>query len=198
MIVISQQPKFGENYKAGYIGASYRNDKIQSYGIAWFSRDKDPSLLPVSHVFMVKDEHTVIEAHAGKGVAEAPIEPYFDDPGIIVSFRKPVGLTPEIAAQLIANASERLGSEYDMSLIIAHGAASSFLGRMIGKVTGGKSDAFLAKLGDSKDEWMCSELVADSMNRHPLYKDKGILSKASAAIKPRELISDTTIFAEWK
>ncbi len=193
-----QPPVFGENYKAGYIGFTFNNASILSYGIAHFTRWARMSDIRVSHALVVTGDNECVEALIDQGVKKQPLSKYFDDPARQIFFRKPAQLTAEIAASIVKLAKSQVGNQYDTSLLAAQVAQGTFIGKLINKIYNGKPDLLLSKLLNNDDRWICSELAAYCLDEQPEYMDKGILSRPNETIDPQELFEDASIFAAWK
>ena len=193
-------PKFGPdgNYHVGYIGFTYSEGNIISEGIAYFTRWHRMSDIKVSHALIVTGDNKCVEAHLETGVAEKDLSEYFDDLHCQIFFRKPKGLTSDIAKKIVEKAEEQKGCKYDLDLIKHMVKVHSIVGWTINKLTrdGYEKRITLAHEGDNK--WICSELAAHCLDEQPEYKDKGILSKLDATIDPQELFEDQTIFEPWK
>ena len=198
MLVDYIKPVYGKNYDRGFVFGTNKMDDFVHAGIAYFQRWERMDILKCQHVGLVVDENTIIQAHVGIGVHEASISTLFDDPCTQVFFRKPKGLTSEMANRIVGTASMHLGQDYDKSLILAHAANGTFLGRLASKMTDGASERALCEWLDDPFQWICSELVADALDTQPELKDQGILALPDCAIKPQELISDEIIYEQWK
>ena len=55
----------------------------------------------------------------------------------MVFFRKPRDYSEDVGARIVAQAVSQVGKDYDTKLLLAQGAAGTFLGRLLGKVFGG-------------------------------------------------------------
>lgn len=194
----SLPPVFGKNYRMGHIGFSYRSSSLVSRGIAYFTRWSCLSDIPVSHVLIVTGADTCVEAVKGIGVVETPLAQYFDDESLRISFREPVGLTPDLARRIADTAAGQVGSAYDTSLILAQALDGSFLGRLLRHLYKERHHLRVADWLNHPDRWICSELAAYALDSQPEYHDRGILAKPDAAIQPQELFEDTTLFKPWK
>ena len=192
MLMDKVEPVWMKNYAPGYMGFTYQSTSILSKGISFFTRWERMSDIRVSHSFVVQDKDTVIQAHAGSGVAIASITLMFNDPFTQVFFRKPREWNPDIGHRIVAVAESHIGEKYDLDLIAVHAIAGTALGRLL-KVPEKLYDFF-----DSPEKWICSELCAHCMDLQPEYKDKGVLSMAECAIDPQDLFEDNVIFADWK
>ena len=192
-----RKPVFGENYGRGYIGFSHVDGSFVCEGIAYFTRWSRLDDIKVSHALIVIDEEACIEARFRGGVRVAPLDQYFNDSKCRILFRKPLGLTPEIADRIIATAQAEVGCKYDTSLLISQMLAGSFAGRLLKRALGDAPDRMLSRLLDSGDEWVCSEIVAYAMDQQPEYHDHCILSDPDETINPQELFKDDKIFKPW-
>ena len=191
-------PSYGENYDLGYVGFTFNASNIISQGIAYFTGLGRMSDIRVSHALLVSGKDECIEAHVEGGVRRASLKKYFDDEHSDVFFRKPLGLTQDIALKLIARAENEIGRQYDPQLILAHALAGTMLGHYLDKVSGGKVEQALARIMNTKNRWICSELVAYCLDQPP-YEDRGILSSPWEAICPQELFEDPLgqLFEPW-
>ena len=195
----SLAPIFGDNYRPGYIGFTYHTDSlVLSPGIAYFTRWARMSDIKVSHALIVSGEDECIQAHRKGGVHRAPLGPLFEDRQCQIFFRKPRGWTGEIGARIVETVAEQVGTKYDTPLIVAQALQGTFLGKLINKAFKGKPDAFVSRLLNDPEEWICSELAAYGLDEQPEYRDLGILAKPNETIDPQELFEDPIIFAPWK
>jgi hypothetical protein len=196
---INQEPVYGDNYAAGYTGFTARCDPGHiSKGIAWFSRWDKESPITVTHALTVTGPGTCIEACMGEGIIESPLSKYFDDPDVLIFFRKPVNLDLRKAAIICEAASQHVGAGYDKALILAHAASGTFFGRLAALITRHKSDAFIAWLLDNPDKWICSEYAAWALMQVPEYKGHGVLRYPAATITPQELFECSVTYQPWK
>lgn len=196
--ITSVNPVYGETYKKGYIGFTYYNSSIISKGIAYITRWAKMSDIKVSHTLVVTGDNECIEAHIKNGVVRSDLDRYFNDPHCQIFFRKPIGLTDEVANELEKVAAKEVGTKYDINLIAAEAIQGTFIGKLINSVFKGKPDRLVSKLLNRDDRWICSELVAYCLDSQSIYHDQGILSKATDTIDPQELFEDETIFEPWK
>lgn len=186
------KPVYGVNYDKGYIGFSY-NDETISKGITYFTRRDRKQQIKVSHVFLVTEENSCIEADAFTGkVEEAYLTKYFYQTGYQVFFKKPKDLNSEIADLLISVLKKEVGKPYDYKLILSHALSDSLLYSFL-------SLFHIKKLFlNATSSWMCSELVSYGLNSIDKYKGIGVLKNPSFSITPQSLFEDTEIFEKWK
>jgi hypothetical protein len=196
--VESINPQFDVNYKKGYVGFTYYNTSVLSKGIAYMTRWAKMSDIKVSHTLIITGKDECIEAHIKEGVVRSTLSKYFDDANCQIFFRKPVGLTSDIANRIEAVAAVQVGTKYDTKLIAAQAAHGGILGKLVNRVFHGKPDRLVSKLLNRDDRWICSELVAYCLDEQPEYRDKGILHDPKETIDPQELFEDTVIFEPWK
>jgi hypothetical protein len=133
-----------------------------------------------------------------KNVFVKDLSEYFNDPHCQIFFRKPKGLTSDIAKKIVEKAEEQKGCKYDLDLIEHMVEVHSIVGWTINKLTRGGYENRITLAHEGDDKWICSELAAHCLDEQPEYKDKGILSKLDATIDPQELFEDQTIFEPWK
>jgi hypothetical protein len=69
---------------------------------------------------------------------------------------------------------------------------------MLDRLLTGKLEELLGNLLNHPDKWICSELVAYTLDEQLLYRDKGILKSPNCTISPQELFQDSEIFAPGK
>lgn len=183
------------NYDVGWIGFVHHNDSFISGGIEWFTRWYRYGNPSVTHVFGVSGENTCIEANAD-GVDEDVLDQYFNDPQYTVYFRKPAGLTPEIAASLIAKARTYVGCKYDDALIAAEALNNTLLGHIINGLTHDEVAEWMARfLGDPEKE-ICDEVWHLALAAQPEYAGRGTLAQPAAMNNPQELFGDEMVFAQ--
>jgi hypothetical protein len=190
MMIQYVQPQYGVNYNKGYIGFTFDTADPVSHGIAYFQKWQRYQALSVAHCFIVSGRDSMIEATFPR-VREHHLDPIFQNPKRYVFFRKPKGLTPDIADRLIEAATRLIGDPYELDLLVAHAAAHTFLGRIL------RLKNKLVNLFDSPDKWICSELVAHCMDLQDEYRDVGCLINQSAAITPQMLFEDEELFEHW-
>ncbi len=198
LCVTSITPRFGVNYKKGYIGFTYHNNLVICKGIAHFTRWEKMSDIYATHVLVVTGENSCIEADALKNrVNSSTLDRYFDDPHCQIFFRKPKDLTDEIADRIVRTVELEVGKEYDFNLIGVQASSGSFLGHLLNRLLAGKLKNTTAQILNNPDKWICSELVAYGLDTQPEYKDRGILRCPDATISPQELFEDNVIFEPW-
>jgi len=192
-------PAFGVNYGAGYTGFTCRvTPGMLGKGIAYFTRFDRLHDITVTHALTVTGPDTCVEALVDRGVVETPLSRYFNDPDVLIFFRKPKHLD-EVAARLICKAVYlHLGAAYDRNLIAAHAVAGSFFGRLASLLSDGYSDAFVAWLLDNPDAWICSEYAAWALGKVPQLAGHGVLRYPAATINPQELFEDHVTYTTWK
>ncbi|WP_052349669.1 hypothetical protein [Picosynechococcus sp. NKBG042902] len=192
-------PKYGDNYNRGYIGFTYNDSNFVSRGIAYFTGFGRMSDIITTHTLIVTGADECIEAHAQSGVQRSNLSKYFDDEQCDIFFRKPRGLSEDIATNLINRAEQELNSEYDLRLIAAHAAAGTMLGHFLNRLSQGQLEKQIAQLLNKADAWICSELIAYCLDQDP-YKDQGILKEPWETISPQELFEDSLgqIFEPWR
>jgi hypothetical protein len=194
----SISPKYGVNYKKGYIGFTYHNNLVICQGIAYFTRWARMSNIYATHALIVTGENSCIEADACQNrVKSAPLQHYFDDPHCQIFFRKPKGLNDEIADRIIRVIEAEVGKEYDFGLIGGQMCAGTLLGYVLNHLLKGTPENQIAQYLDNPEKWICSELVAYGLDEQPEYRDRGILASPNATISPQELFEDKKIFEPW-
>jgi hypothetical protein len=193
-------PQFGDagNYNIGYIGFTYDEGNIISKGIAYFTNWHRMSDIKVSHALIVTGENKCVEADLKTGVDERNLTDYFNNEKCQVFFRKPKGLTANIAKNIAEKAISQKGCEYDIELILHMVEVHSHLGWIINRRTRGEFERLISIDHEGDEKWICSELAAYCLDEQPEYKNQGILGKPNATIDPQELFEDLTIFEPWK
>lgn len=188
---------YGETYKKGYIGFTYYNTSIVSIGIAYMTHWARMSDIKVSHTLIVTGENECIEAQIEDGVVRSDLDRYFNNPSCQIFFRKPIGLTDDIATNLVKSAEAQLGTKYDINLIVAAAMQGAFIGKLINTIFSGKPDRLVSKRLNREDRWICSELVAYCLNEQSQYSNQGVLENRVETIDPQELFEDQSIFEPW-
>ncbi|MCX7869562.1 MAG: hypothetical protein N2322_06385 [Terrimicrobiaceae bacterium] len=191
-------PKFGENYKVGYIGFLLRAESPAASGICFFPGGLEPSRLRARRVFVVTGENRGVEAGGAKGVTEASLDRHFDDPRVLVVFRKPRKLDTATGQRIAAAALAQAGLRYDHLLAAAKLLDSSFLGRWLRSAFPEPRARFPGLLEDRDDAWVSAELAAHCLAAQPQYAEAGILARRAHPIHPQELFEDAELFAAWK
>lgn len=191
-------PRFGDNYRVGYIGFTHSSRDPVAKGIAHFTRWSRLSDIHVSHALVVTGEGECVEALIDKGVVKSPLSKYFDCSRTEIFFRKPRKLGSALGARIAEAALAQVGTRYDHLLLAAQMLEGSFLRRWILSAFRESPDHFVGKLMNREDRWICSELAAYCLDCQPEYADKGVLARPHYAIDPQELFEDHEIFAAWK
>jgi hypothetical protein len=199
--IVSVKPKFGTNYKVGYVGFTFKDNSFISKGIAWFTRwekgkNQELPKIDISHVVVVTGENECIEATSPR-VTKTPLSDYFNDPHMHICFRKPVGLTEDIARRMIAVGERFLGKKYDYVLLFGHLLTNNVAGRLVSKILGKRFTSAITSLFNSKERFICSEYVATMMNEQFEYNGRGVLKNTMSDVDPQELFQDTVVFTPW-
>lgn len=197
MEIQSLEPRYGDNYKLGYIGFSFNDASIVSKGIAYLTRWTRLGDVRVSHALVVAGDGVCVEAQIERGVVERPLANYFDDPHSHLFFRKPRGYTPELGGRIAASARGQVGAGYDRWLLVAQAMQGCFLGRWVRAVLGDRPDVAVSRFLNDPNRWICSELAAFALDSQPEYRDKGILRQPDFTIDPQELFEDAELFCDW-
>lgn len=186
---IGLTPVYGVNYDKGYIGFEGKDDSLLARGITYVTRWEKMSDIATHHCFVVTDEYNCIEATADGKVREAPLETYFRS-NRSVFFRKPVGLTESVADAIVQTARNEIGSCYDFKAILVQALSGSFAGRLL---TNAKVES-IARILDTPDKWICSELCA-----HVLETgfNRNLFPLAHNSLSPQELF-ESNVFENWK
>ncbi|MEG4350186.1 hypothetical protein QUA74_10640 [Microcoleus sp. LAD1_D3] len=192
-------PEYNVNYKTGYIGFLNKGADVTSIGIAYFTGWDTISDIHATHTLIVAGEDQCIEADmANNTVKICTLSKYFNDPNCQIFFRKPIFFNDALGYAIAHKASLEVGKEYDFGAILTQGLSGSFPGRMLDRLLTGKLEELLGNLLNHPDKWICSELVAYTLDEQLFYRDKGILKRPNSTISPQELFQDTEIFAPWK
>ena len=193
------EPVYGLNYNKGYIGFTYDGDNPIAQGIAYFTKWDKIDMIRATHVLIVTGEDSCIEASGSdKHVHETPLAPYFEQSTKQIFFRKPVGLTGEVAERIVQTLRPEIGKTYDFFLIMAHALVGTVPGHVIDRLSGDKLSVSLCKLLDNPNSYICSELAAYALDQQPEYRDKGVLALPDSTINPQQLFEDDVIFEAWK
>lgn len=192
-------PVYGNNYSKGYIGFTYNDKSLIAKGIVHFTGWQKMSDIYATHVLIVTGENSCIEADASQNcVKEGPLQHYFDEPHCQIFFRKPQGLTDEIAENIVKVLKKQLGKEYDFKSILTQALSGNFLGRLYDRLLQGEFEDKLSEKLNNPEKWICSELAAYGLDEQPQYRDRGILKRPNATISPQELFEDSVIFEPWQ
>jgi len=196
---VCDEPVYGENYKPGYTGFTTTVDRSAiSHGIAWFSRWDQLGDISVTHALTVTGPNTCVEALTDCGVVESKLDSYFNDPNVLIFFRKPVDYDRYMARNILEAVCSQVGAQYDHDLIKAHALRNTFLGRLLALTTKQLSDGWIAAMLDDPDKWICSELAAYGLKADPRLFGRGVLSHPVTMITPQALFEDSIIYAPWR
>jgi hypothetical protein len=121
-------------------------------------------------------------------------ESYFDTDEGPVIFRKPRGLTMEVAQRLVTRAKAEVGAKFDITGMVAEGLGGTFLGYLVNSLFDNKPRELTAKLLHQKGQWVCCDLVMYCLREEPLYRGKGVLARPVATVSPQALFEDEEIF----
>lgn len=199
-VIKEQKPEYSLNYNKGYIGFTFNDSSIVSYGIAYFTRWDRLSDIDVSHALIVSDDNMCIEAVAGQGVIESNLDKYFYDEHTHIFFRKPKGWSETVADEIVSSARKEVGAHYADGLIVNDMMNHTFLGQMLNDLTHDAIVDGIAQALTRKGSFICSELAAyclQSATNWP-YNHMGVLEHPAAAITPQSLFEDVEIFELWK
>lgn len=191
-----EKPSFDQNYHSGDIGFTYKIDSPIAMGIAHFTRHDRKSEINVAHVFLVEDEHHVLEAHLNTGVARNPIAPYFEDANRVTFFRRLKHRSPQIIEAILTKARDTVGSPYDVGLILGYaltggGLRNEYLPDWYVKA---KERIHLAL--DDPDAFICSEFICACLKPLVQYREMAILQQPIAAITPQELFEADELYEQ--
>lgn len=190
-------PKFEDNYDVGWIGFQFTDNSFVSNGIAWFERWDRLGDIRVSHCFVVSGYNKCIEALA-HGVTESTLEERFADPHVHVFFRVPLTWDQKLGESIVASAREHLGHKYGYALIVAHFLASTLIGRLVNKLTGGWPNRLMTRICNGRLSEICSELMALAMQAQPRLSTLGCLARPAREVRPQVLFEDGLVFQPWK
>ena len=194
---VSLIPVWGDNYRPGFIGFTFKDGSFVSNGIVFFTRWERMSDFKASHVLVVSGENACVEAQ-GSGVVEAPLSHYFDDLSYAIAFRKPKGWTPEMGERIVKAAREHVGKKYGYALIVGNAVTHSTAGRLLHKLTKGWTTRVVSKWFDGANAEICSETVALALQTQPELKNLGCLKQPANTITPQQLFEDNEVFEPWK
>jgi hypothetical protein len=188
------RPVYGKDYDRGWIGFNHSSSWM-SQVIANVGHRRQESPVVISHAFIVTGEDTCVEAAFNKGVLVTSMtEQYFNKVSRYIVFRKPQGLTPELADRIVELAEAQVGTRFDNGVLVAHALNDHFIGWLINKVTRDAARAASDALFNQKDDWICSELAAYVLNQIPEYAGKGSLDQHPGLLTPQELFENDDIF----
>jgi hypothetical protein len=189
-----RRPVYGKDYDRGWIGFNH-TARVTTRIIASAGQYEAKSGIPVSHVFIVTGEDTCVEAEAGKGVLTNSLtSQYFEEPSRYVVFRKPRGLTPQIADRICELAEAKVGSKFDHGVFVAHAINDHFVGWILNKLTADGMRRLSDDLFNDPEKWICSELGVYVLNQFPEYEGIGSLSLRPGLVTPQELFENDEVF----
>lgn len=199
MIIRSNIPAFGVNYKRGDTGFTMTRGDIISEGIAYFERWVRMSDIAVSHVFTVEAEDSLIEAHIEHGVQRDCISKYFNNPNVLVFFREPVGLDDAMADRIVNAVASKLGAPYATPLILSEMLGNSIVGHEANKLLDDKPNELVANLAQDVDPkaFICSGLGAYGLRAGFAPARPGVLAQPINVVNPQMLFEDAVIYEPW-
>jgi hypothetical protein len=188
------QPEFGKDYDLGWVGFVHGPSKL-SAAITYLTRRDRVGDITVTHSFLVTGPDECVEANMPVGVVTSRLgQSYFNTKEGPVIFRKPRGLTPEVAQRLVARAKAEVGARFDIAGMVAEGLGGTFLGHLLNSLFDNKPREVMAKLLHQKGQWVCCDLVMYCLREEPLYRGKGALARPVATVSPQALFEDDEIF----
>lgn len=188
------KPEYGVNYGRGWIGFNHASSWM-SKGIALLTRHQRKHGVAISHALVVTGEDECVEAAFGKGVVVSSLnKQYFDNPDRYIVFRKPRGLTDEMADRVVEAARKEVGVEFDNSILVGGVVNNTFLSHVVDTFHGGDSKDFVAQLSNDDDRWICSELAAHCLRLQPEFDEAGVLQHPDSAIEPQRLFEADELF----
>lgn len=95
-MIQSIPPVYGKDYAPGYSIFTRTDNNFLSEGIVWFESQLEAAQFEASHVMIVKDENTIIEA-TSPNIKETNIHEYFDNVHVQAVCREPLDI--DYAAQ---------------------------------------------------------------------------------------------------
>lgn len=194
LVFRNRRPKYGQDYNRGWIGFNHAESNMSAI-IAYLEGWEREREIVVSHVFVVSDKNECIEAAFPKGVVRTPLEEgYFDREDRYVLFRKPKGLTDEIADRIVECANKAVGDEFDHGVLANHAANDNFVGWLINSACDGELQNCVDKFVSADDKWICSELAAYCLDKQTEYQGRGVLSNSLGALTPQQLFEDEELF----
>ncbi|MBI1247224.1 hypothetical protein GC197_05190 [bacterium] len=136
-----------------------------------------------------------VEAAYPKGVVRSKLsEAYWAKPDRYVIFRRPIGLTEELADRIVDVAQAQLGSKFDFSTSVHLAAQKNFLGWIINWLTSDEVNRAMESLVQDDNRWLCSALGAYCLKSQPEFDGIGILQKQPGMITPQELFESDELF----
>lgn len=187
-------PVYGKDYDRGWIGFNHAGSWF-SAGIAHVEQWKQVSDVTISHVFVVTGDDECVEAAYPKGVVRSKLSvEYWPKSDRYVVFRKPKGLTPEIADRIITTAEAELGAGFDFHTTANLALQKDFIGWIINRLTDDAANRAVDYLIEDDNAWLCSALGAYCLKSQPEYDGVGILRNRPGMITPQELFEDDDLF----
>lgn len=194
MINVTQQhPQFGVNYGPGWIGFKATRSGFIAAGINWFERWDNISHVPVDHTFNIVSDDLTIEAFEPT-VEDGSLDAYLENPDVALLVRKPRLLSLDLARAIVDEAGSHLGEAYNNKLIAAMGLSDTFLGHLLGTISGGRTDRWACWLADRANQWICSKLVRVSLAQPPYTQYRGVMQMPPYTIAPIDLFEDVYVF----
>lgn len=190
-----RQPKFGGNYKPGYVGFTFTDNSFISSGIIFFT-NKPTSTINVSHTFLVDKDGTGLEATLTKGVngvRRFRLDEYFNNPHTHVLFKKPYNLNPSYVNIIIEEACRHIDEEYDLLLFFG------FILRWVLRPL--ENSPWLRKkasIFNSKDKMICSEYVSTCLKKVSLYSCIDPLQSYHPSKITPQMLFDSDLWERWK
>ena len=194
---VSLIPIYGDNYRPGFVGFTFKDGSFVSEGIVFFTRWERLSDFKASHTLIVSGEDACVEAQ-GRGVVESDLGKYFDDLGYAIAFRKPKGWTPELGDRIVTSAREHIGKKYGYALIVGNAITHSVTGKLFDRLTKGWTTRWVSKVFDQSKAEICSETVALALQAQPELAKLGCLKQPANVITPQMLFEDNELFEPWK
>lgn len=183
-------PKYKDNYDAGYVFFIKNSDSLISRGITFLTSQGRG--VKVSHCGIVFNQKFVIEAD-WDGVVMTPISKYFNNTDIDIFFKKPSNITNTERVLFATLAKKHIGRKYDYKLI------AGFLLRFLLNIEKLPIIRMLPSVFDSKSKWICSELVSHCLRQIGSYQHRSPLSKYhETKINPQMLFDSEELWKPWK
>jgi hypothetical protein len=187
------RPEFGKDYDLGWVGFVH-GPSFLSRAIAYLTRRDRAGDIGVTHSFLVTGPDECVEANLPVGVGTSSLaESYFDQEGGVI-FRRPRGLTPDVARRVVERAKGQVGARFDISGMAAEALSGTFLGHLVNSLLGGKPKELMAGLLHEKGQWVCSDLVMYCFREEPQYRDKGVVAHPVGTVSPQALFEDEEFF----
>lgn len=188
------RPEFGKDYDLGWVGF-VRGPSLLSTAIAYLTRRDKAGDIVVTHSFLVTGPDECVEANLPVGVVTSGLaEAYLDRDDGQVIFRKPRGLTPNVARRVVERAKREVGAKFDIIGIAAEGLGGTFLGYLVNSLFSNKPKELMAGLLHEKGQWICSDLVMYCYREEPAYRGKGVLAHPVGTVSPQALFEDDELF----